>query len=164
MRKVESRDPRTPRDPDDRLIGDELRERDRPADADHPHRSDPPLARRPRDENDDGAADIAEPGLEPPLAEHAHHEGPIELFDDTARGELRSRWESIQAGFVDEPRRSVEEADRLVTEATERLAEGFARVRDDLEDEWRRGEDVSTEDLRLALRRYRSFFDRLVST
>jgi hypothetical protein len=91
-------------------------------------------------------------------------DGSAPLFPDEARRELRSRWEEIQAEFVDEPRRSVEQADRLVAETTKRLAENFAEVRRELEDEWKRGDDVSTEDLRHALRRYRSFFGRLVST
>ncbi|WP_224984583.1 hypothetical protein [Geomonas agri] len=77
--------------------------------------------------------------------------------------DLRSRWDGIQAGFVDEPRRSVEQADNLVAEAMKRLAETFADERAKLEAQWDRGGDVSTEDLRLALRRYRSFFNRLLS-
>ena len=76
---------------------------------------------------------------------------------------LRSRWESLQVAFVDEPRHAVEEADRLVTETVESLSKGFAAERGKLEKQWHRGEDVSTEDLRLALRRYRSFFERLLS-
>ena len=77
--------------------------------------------------------------------------------------ELRTRWDSIQAGFVDEPRQAVEEADNLVAEAMKRLAEMFAEERAKLEGQWDRGDNVSTEDLRLALRRYRSFFNRLLS-
>jgi molecular chaperone GrpE (heat shock protein) len=76
--------------------------------------------------------------------------------------DLRSRWDTIQAGFVDEPRRSVEQADSLVADAIQRLAESFAQTRQDLEEQWTRGADVSTEDLRVALQRYRSFFDRLL--
>jgi hypothetical protein len=64
---------------------------------------------------------------------------------------------------VDEPRQAVERADGLVARVTKRLAEGFAGERGRLEEQWTRGGDVSTEDLRLALRRYRSFFDRLLS-
>ena len=77
--------------------------------------------------------------------------------------ELRKRWTDIQAGFVDEPRRAVEQADGLVAEAIKRLAETFASERDQLEGQWDRGGDVSTEDLRQALQRYRSFFSRLLS-
>jgi hypothetical protein len=76
---------------------------------------------------------------------------------------FRSRWDSIQTGFVDEPRRSVEQADSLVAKVMKRLAETFAEERSKLEGQWSRGDNVSTEDLRLALQRYRSFFDRLLS-
>ena len=70
---------------------------------------------------------------------------------------------NIQTQFVDEPRRSVEQADELVASAMKRLAEIFANERETLEQNWDRGDDVSTEDLRVALQRYRSFFDRLLS-
>ena len=76
----------------------------------------------------------------------------------------RSEWHRIQAGFVDEPRRSVEEADRLVADLMQRLAAVFSDEREQLEKQWDSGDDVSTEDLRVGLTRYRSFFDRLLST
>ena len=76
---------------------------------------------------------------------------------------FHSRWETIQTGFVDEPRQTVEQADELVAEVMKRLAEGFADERTRLEQQWGRGEDVSTEDLRVALQRYRGFFQRLLS-
>jgi len=85
------------------------------------------------------------------------------LLSPNETSDLRARWDGIQAGFVDEPRRAVEEADNLVAEAMKRLAETFADERAKLETQWDRGGDVSTEDLRLALRRYRSFFNRLLS-
>jgi hypothetical protein len=85
------------------------------------------------------------------------------LFAPDAAGQLRSRWDDIQAGFVDEPRHAVEQADGLVAEAMKRLAETFASQRDALEGQWDRGDQVSTEDLRQVLRRYRSFFHRLLS-
>jgi hypothetical protein len=65
--------------------------------------------------------------------------------------------------LVDEPRHSVEQPDRLVADLTQRLAAGFAEEREQLENQWDSGDDVSTEDLRVALTRYRSFFDRLPS-
>ena len=71
--------------------------------------------------------------------------------------------EHIQTGFVDEPRQTVEQADELVAQVMQRLAEGFAAERERLEQQWGRGEDVSTEDLRIALQRYRSFFQRLLA-
>ena len=74
-----------------------------------------------------------------------------------------SRWEEIQAGFVDEPRQSVEQADALVADLMQRLASSFANERKQLESQWDQGDDVSTEDLRVALTRYRSFFERLLS-
>ena len=77
--------------------------------------------------------------------------------------QLRSQWTDIQAGFVDEPRRAVERADGLVADAIKRLAETFSNERAQLEGQWDRGGDVSTEDLRQALQRYRSFFSRLLS-
>ncbi len=85
------------------------------------------------------------------------------LLNTQESGELRARWGSIQAGFVDEPRKAVEQADALVAGAMKRLAEVFAEERSRLEEQWGRGDDVSTEDLRLALQRYRSFFGRLLS-
>jgi hypothetical protein len=77
--------------------------------------------------------------------------------------QFRRRWESIQTGFVDEPRETVEQADELVAQVMKRVAEGFATERERLEQQWGRGEDVSTEDLRVSLQRYRGFFERLLS-
>jgi hypothetical protein len=79
-------------------------------------------------------------------------------------GGFQARWEEIQVRFVDEPRGAVEDADALVATVMQRLAEGFAEERERLEAQWGRGEDISTEDLRVALQRYRSFFQRLLST
>ena len=73
------------------------------------------------------------------------------------------RWEEIQAGFVDEPRGSVERADALVAEVMQNLTDTFAAERAGLEEQWARGEDASTEDLRVALTRYRVFFERLLA-
>jgi hypothetical protein len=85
------------------------------------------------------------------------------LFAGNEANELRARWDAIQVGFVDEPRGAVEQADNLVGGTMKRLAEVFAAERSKLEGQWDQGENVSTEDLRLALRRYRSFFGRLLS-
>jgi len=76
---------------------------------------------------------------------------------------FRTRWVEVQTGFVDEPRNAVEQADGLVAEMMKRLAQVFADERSKLEEQWSRGDDISTEDLRQALRRYRSFMDRLLS-
>lgn len=77
---------------------------------------------------------------------------------------FQQRWKEIQTRFVDEPRGAVEDADSLVANLMQQLAEGFAKERERLEAQWGRGEDISTEDLRVALQRYRSFFQRLLST
>jgi hypothetical protein len=85
------------------------------------------------------------------------------LFSPDEAKAFRVRWDTIQGGFVDEPRHAVEQADSLVAGAMKRLAEIFAEERAKLEGQWDRQESVSTEDLRLALRRYRSFFGRVLS-
>ena len=105
--------------------------------------------------------------IEPPepaaATEKATQESAEPLFPAADADELRGRWDSIQAAFVDEPRKAVQDADGLVASAMKRLAETFADERSNLEKQWDRGDDVSTEDLRVALRRYRSFFGRLLS-
>ena len=85
------------------------------------------------------------------------------LFSNDEESDFRNRWKDIQTGFVDEPRRSVEQADELIARLLQRLAESFSEQRSHLEQQWEKSESASTEDLRLALRRYRSFFDRLLS-
>jgi len=87
----------------------------------------------------------------------------LPLFAESEMGDFRSRWTNIQTGFVDEPRQSVQNADKLVAAVMQRLAEGFTKERSGLEKLWGRGDNVSTEDLRLALQHYRSFFDRLLT-
>jgi hypothetical protein len=94
---------------------------------------------------------------------HAVDEVPTPLFANEDAGGYRTRWSAIQTGFVDEPRKAVEEADTLVAEVMKRLAEVFAEERHQLESRWEHADQVSTEDLRLAMRRYRSFFERLLS-
>jgi hypothetical protein len=101
-----------------------------------------------------GTAAVPAPAME-------QERGP--LFSGSEANDLRGKWDAIQVGFVDEPRRAVERADILVAGTMKRLAEIFAEERNKLENQWGKGEDVSTEDLRLALRRYRSFFSRLLS-
>jgi hypothetical protein len=85
------------------------------------------------------------------------------LLDEGETSSFTTRWREIQVDFVDRPRESVEQADALVAELMQRLAASFADERGRLERQWDGGDDVSTEDLRVALTRYRSFFDRLLS-
>jgi len=84
------------------------------------------------------------------------------LFPTGEAEGFRTRWTEVQTGFVDEPRTAVEQADTMVAEMMQRLAQVFSEERAKLEEQWSRGDDISTEDLRQALRRYRSFFDRLL--
>ena len=90
-------------------------------------------------------------------------DNPPPLFPENESTNFRNRWTEIQAAFVDEPRRAVEQADALVADVIKRLASSFADERSKLEGQWGRGDNVSTEDLRVALQRYRAFFDRLLS-
>ncbi len=94
-------------------------------------------------------------------AESDHQGTP--LFASNEAEQLHRNWSDIQAGFVDEPRRAVEQADELVADVMQRLAAAFAKERQTLEQQWDRGGDADTEELRQALQRYRSFFDRLLA-
>ena len=86
-----------------------------------------------------------------------------ELFQGDDAASFRSRWEQVQSRFVDDPRGAVEEADALVTDVTESLTSRFADEKASLEQQWARGDDVETEDLRNTLRRYRALFERLLA-
>jgi hypothetical protein len=88
---------------------------------------------------------------------------PGQLFPTTELNDLRAKWDKAQIGFVDEPRTAVKQADELVATLVTRISEQFSATRTELEHQWDRGDNVSTEDLRQALRRYRSFFDRLLA-
>jgi hypothetical protein len=100
-------------------------------------------------------------GLEPKTLERAA-EVSDPLFTESELGDFRSQWSNLQTSFVDEPRQAVEEADKLVASMMQRLVEGFADERSSLEKKWDSGNNVSTEDLRVALQRYRSFLDRFL--
>jgi hypothetical protein len=109
--------------------------------------------------------EAAQPSVqgEPAQAADEGDEKPTPLFHEEQGGQYRDYWRIIQTRFVDDPHRSVQEADQLVARLMQDLAQTFADERAGLESQWGSGENVSTEDLRLALRRYRSFFDRLLS-
>ena len=107
--------------------------------------------------------EVAPPKPQPPPREAIEgdvHEG---LFPSGDIARLRNQWTEIQAGFVDEPRNAVKRADSLVGDVLKSLSDTFARERERLESQWDRDGDVTTEDFRMALRRYRTFFDRLLS-
>ena len=84
------------------------------------------------------------------------------MFSELEMSDFRAQWSNIQIGFVDEPRRTVEDADKLVAVVMQRLTKVFTDERSSLEKQWDRGDSVSTEDLRVTLQRYRSFLDRLL--
>lgn len=90
-------------------------------------------------------------------------QGHPPLFNADETRLLREQWQHVQGSFVDEPKSAVQQADELVASTMKRLAAIFADERSRLESEWSKGDEVSTEDLRQALRRYRSFFDRLLT-
>jgi hypothetical protein len=90
-------------------------------------------------------------------------ESPQAFLPKQQVDEMRDRWTMIQTAFIDEPRRSVKDADALVASATKQIAEAFTNQRSQLEKQWSKGDEISTEELRLALQQYRSFFSRLLS-
>jgi hypothetical protein len=92
----------------------------------------------------------------------AREPAPTPLFSGNECSDFRAKWDEVQIGFVDEPRKAVQDADNLVAQTMERLAEIFSDERKKMEAQWDRGDSVDTEDLRLALQRYRSFFNRLL--
>ena len=98
----------------------------------------------------------------PPTAQHEPSTEEV-LFAGDDLAELRARWAGVQAAFVDDPKECVQKADTLVSDLVEQLTTGFARARSRLEEQWSRGQEASTEDLRLALMHYREFFERLLA-
>jgi hypothetical protein len=143
--------------------------------TDSPDEPATPVSEKPRVEDESTAAaaepaqaaDTAAPNAEAPEAEpvSAKHEASTEevLFADDDLAELRARWAGVQAAFVDDPKDCVHQADALVSDLFEQLTSGFAQVRSRLEEQWVRGEQASTEDLRLILMHYREFFERLLA-
>ena len=90
-----------------------------------------------------------------------HQEGP--LVGTHQMEDLRGRWAGIQSSFVDDPRKAVQEAHALVSSAIKQIEDSFRNQREQLEKQWSKGTDASTEDLRVAVQHYRAFFDRLLS-
>ena len=126
--------------------------------------------REPQPAADDiGAEAVREPEpvadpveAEPPTVDHESSTAE-ELFAGDDVADLRSRWAGVQAAFVDNPKECVQKADHLVSDLVEHLTTGFAQARSRLEEQWSRGQEASTEDLRVALMHYREFFDRLLA-
>jgi hypothetical protein len=117
-----------------------------------------------QDEKSFGTADFAQGARAPQAREReTDDERLAALFPpDTANG-FRANWDAVQIGFVDDPRKAVRQADELVASVMKTLAESFASQRISIETDVGQDEQASTENLRVALRRYRSFFERLLS-
>jgi hypothetical protein len=144
--------------PEDRALLEDRTIPDRTTDRTINDRPRPVLAERPSNEiSRSNTTEIRGP------SESRTNSDAAPLFPSNELEELRNRWSGVQTAFVDEPRRAVEQADGLVASAMKRLAEVFAEERSKLEQQWDRGDNVSTEDLRIALQRYRSFFHRLLA-
>lgn len=85
------------------------------------------------------------------------------LFSHDSARNFRASWDAVQIGFVDDPKQAVRQADQLVRQVLDDLSQTFSSERNALDGGTDAGDQVSTENLRLALRRYRSFFQRLLS-
>ncbi|WP_234835041.1 RodZ family helix-turn-helix domain-containing protein [Mycolicibacterium stellerae] len=158
---------------------------DRPAEA---QRLEPPLETGDATPNFEAPADTAQAPVDTAQAPADTAQAPVEtappadmaqapvddpvetagssdqmLFADGELTDMRSRWTEVQSAFVDDPRDCVQKADSLVADVVDKLTAGFSGARAHLEEQWSRGEEVSTEDLRIALKRYREFFERLLA-
>lgn len=112
-----------------------------------------------------GGASAADSASDRQAANVATADGPTvePLFSASDAERYRDQWTSVQGEFVDQPREAVEQADRLVADLMQSLATQFSETRSGLESQWNDSDNVSTEDLRVAMTRYRSFFERLLS-
>ena len=124
---------------------------------------DPPLETVDATGNVEAPMQRAETSVDPADSTVSADSGGQMLFADGDLSDLRLRWTEVQSAFVDDPRDCVQKADGLVADVVEKVTSGFSGARSHLEEQWGRGEDVSTEDLRLALKRYREFFERLLT-
>jgi len=101
--------------------------------------------------------------MEPVATPKVMETGPLPWLKGEENDEFRTRWNLIQSEFVNEPRASVEQADALVAETLDRIQQAFSKQRTVLNEQWASHADISTEDLRIALQSYRSFFNRLLA-
>ncbi|MGW4526276.1 hypothetical protein [Amycolatopsis sp. NPDC004378] len=106
------------------------------------------------------AADQPEPARGAAPTSDGEAETPPLIDEEKVTG-FRDRWQNVQTGFVDDPKQAVRQADELVAAVISALATTFAEHKSELEGQWQQGEPA-TEELRIALRRYRSFFDQLL--
>jgi len=116
-----------------------------------------PLPARMPDNDDTTEYELSEELPKPP-----EQSARASYLPEEASAEASESWQRIQAQFVDDPRQSVAQAHQLVSDLVQRIVDAFAKERGELERQWSQGEDVSTEDLRVCLQRYRAFFSRLL--
>jgi hypothetical protein len=109
-----------------------------------------------------GRADDQEFSTENKCTDIVASDGSKAFFSPNEADGFRARWESIQVGFVDDPRTSVQSAAQLIGDAMKRLSEEVATERRKFETSSRRENGKATEEMRLLLRRYRSFFKHLM--
>ncbi|MET9800590.1 hypothetical protein [Streptomyces sp. NPDC006368] len=117
----------------------------------------------PESEPEPASESPSESGPDEPSASARQEDEAPQLLNSADAAHFRERWQDIQNQFVDDPREAVHTADALVADLMRQLASNFAEHKQDLEGQWNRGEEANTEDLRMALRKYRSFFNRLLS-
>lgn len=147
--------------PESDFAGQANQVRNQPVDG--PTEFDRPITDRPVTDRPISDREVVRPPVEAQPADAPPEPQPAALFESNLLNQFNARWSDIQTGFVDEPRRAVQEADALVSDVIQRIADTFGNERAALERQWDRGDNVSTEDLRLALQRYRSFFSRLLT-
>jgi hypothetical protein len=143
------------------VVHDESGRHDEPVGHDEHGTHDEPVAHDEHDEH--GRHD--EPVVSEPSAatEVSATPGDSPLFTGDDAADYQAEWRALQTDFVDDPREAVQRADELVAQVIQSLATTFTRHKHSLEEQWQRGDEVETEELRQALKRYRSFFDRLLS-
>ena len=136
-----------------------------PAEAEPAHAREAPTESEPAHAREVPPSADVQPSRAPTSSRSGNDAQPSgdELLFAADPSGLRSRWDDIQAAFVDDPTECVQKADALVEEVVEQLTAGFSEARSRLEAQWARGEHASTEDLRVALQRYREFFQRLLA-
>ena len=132
------------------------KDRENPTNRDVVEMRDEPLENRQQER-------VEEQAVENRATTDSIHEELAPLFQETEAGQFRTHWLNIQSKFVDNPRESVREADELVANVLKSVTMSFHERRTSLEKQWNSGGNASTEDLRLALKSYRSFFERLLT-
>ncbi len=115
-----------------------------------------PVGSQPQRSTEQDTATMASAG-----SSTGHADAPV--LPQAVTADLRDRWHTLQTRFVDDPEGTVEQADDLVAETIDRITAVFEEQRRDLEGHWRQGEEVSTEQLREAVQRYRTFFESMLT-